>query len=164
MALALRATAATGDSFKRYAKSRVLELEKVLAEAAESGHGGVHKARRRLKALRSFFRMLRPAIGEEAFAEANAALRAAGHALAGARKAGAMLEAADKLAQSLGKDAACESARACCHPRGCRDGRRMRMRPKTRSPAGLNRRLIRFGSSGNRSMNGGCRSATRTST
>lgn len=110
MALALRATAATGESFKRYAKTRVLELEKVLAEAADQGHGGVHKARRRLKALRSFLRMLRPAIGEDAFAESNVALRTAAHALAGARKAGAMIEAADKLATALGKDISAANA------------------------------------------------------
>jgi CHAD domain-containing protein len=104
MAVALRQTAPAGDTLRRYAKSQVVELEKVLAAAAGKGHGGVHKARRRLKALRSFLRMLRPAIGDDAFRDANAALRTAGHALAGARKAGAMIEAADKLAGSTPKD------------------------------------------------------------
>lgn len=104
MAVALRQTAPAGDTLRRYAKSQAAELEKTLAAAAAKGHGGVHKARRRLKALRSFLRMLRPAIGEEAFRDANGALRAAGHALAGARKAGAMIEAADKLAAATPKD------------------------------------------------------------
>ena len=104
MAVALRQGAPAGDTLRRYARSQVAELEKTLEAAAAKGHGGVHKARRRLKALRSFLRMLRPAIGEEVFRDANGALRAAGHALAGARKAGAMIEAADKLAAATPKD------------------------------------------------------------
>lgn len=108
MALAIRQAVPAGDSLKRYAKSQVVELEKVLSAASEKGHGGVHKARRRLKSLRSFLRMLRPAIGDEAFREANAALRTAGHALAGARKAGAMIEAVGKLAKATEKTADAE--------------------------------------------------------
>jgi CHAD domain-containing protein len=106
MAVALRQGAPAGETLRRYAKAQILELEKVLAASAAKGHGGVHKARRRLKALRSFLRMIRPAIGDDAFRDANAALRNAGHALAGARKAGAMIEAADKLAAATRRDRA----------------------------------------------------------
>jgi CHAD domain-containing protein len=104
MAVALRQVAPAGETLRRYAKTQIGEMETVLAAAAGKGHGGVHKARRRLKALRAFLRMLQPAIGDDAFREANAALRNAGHALAGARKAGAMIEAAEKLAAATPKD------------------------------------------------------------
>jgi CHAD domain-containing protein len=64
--------------------------------AAENG-AGAHAIRKRLKFLRSLLRLLRPAIGEEAFRAANAHLRAAAMHLARKRQGEAMLEAVGKL-------------------------------------------------------------------
>lgn len=58
----------------------------------------VHGARRRIKQLRSLLRLLRPVLGEETFHAANGALRAAASALAGPRRAEALVAAARKLA------------------------------------------------------------------
>ena len=70
----------------------IAELEKLLAETGPGG--SVHGARRRIKQLRSLLRLLRPALGEERFREASIALRDAANALAGHRRAEALVAAA----------------------------------------------------------------------
>jgi CHAD domain-containing protein len=57
----------------------------------------VHGARRQIKRLRSLMRLLRTPIGEEAFQSVNDALRHAADALAGRRRAEALVAAADRL-------------------------------------------------------------------
>jgi CHAD domain-containing protein len=57
----------------------------------------VHGARRRIKRLRSLLRLIRPAIGENDYHAANGRLRAAADALAGRRRAEALVAAAAKL-------------------------------------------------------------------
>ncbi len=63
------------------------------AKAGESVHG----ARRQIKRARSLLRLLREPMGEEAFAAANASLRGAADALAGQRRAEALVLAAGGL-------------------------------------------------------------------
>lgn len=69
-----------------------------LLSATEPGQS-VHGARRRIKQLRSLLRLLRAALGEETYGRANAALRAAADALAGHRRAEALVTAAAKLGE-----------------------------------------------------------------
>lgn len=57
----------------------------------------VHGARRQIKRLRSLMRLLRAPIGEEAFQAANSALRSAADALAGQRRAEALVAASGRL-------------------------------------------------------------------
>jgi CHAD domain-containing protein len=57
----------------------------------------VHGARRQIKRLRSLMRLLRTPIGEEAFRAVNDALRNAADALAGRRRAEALVAAAGRL-------------------------------------------------------------------
>ena len=77
------------------ARQEAVALEALLA-ATERGQS-VHGARRRIKQLRSLLRLLRAGLGEAAYAEANAALRTAADALAGHRRAEALVAAAARL-------------------------------------------------------------------
>lgn len=67
-----------------------------LVAATEPGQS-VHGARRRIKQLRSLLRLLRHGLGEAAYHEANGALRTAADALAGHRRAEALVVAAARL-------------------------------------------------------------------
>jgi CHAD domain-containing protein len=75
------------------AELRALAAALKAARAAESVHG----ARRRIKRARSLLRLLREPMGEERFAAANGALRDAADALAGQRRAEALVAAAARL-------------------------------------------------------------------
>lgn len=92
-----------GEALKALARKSLAALAKDLKAG-----GGVHDARKRLKFLRSLLRLIRHGLGEEAFGRANGLLRAAAHALAGARRAAAMQEIAAKLkgAEELARIAA----------------------------------------------------------
>ncbi|MFO0991039.1 MAG: CHAD domain-containing protein [Hyphomicrobiales bacterium] len=93
-----------GEALRRLARSQLAQLAKELA-AAEKG-GNAHPSRKRLKFLRSLMRLIRPAIGEEAFQAANGHLRAAAMQLALKRHGEAMVEAVAKLRkQADGQDA-----------------------------------------------------------
>jgi len=74
------------------------ELAK-LGEALESARPGesVHGARRKIKSLRSLLRLMKPALGESAFRAVNDALRDAADALAGQRRAEALVAATEKF-------------------------------------------------------------------
>lgn len=85
-------------SLAALAASEMTALAELLAEARPGQ--SVHGARRRIKRLRSLLRLLRDGLGETAYRDANAALRAAADALAGHRRAEALLAAADKLGAS----------------------------------------------------------------
>jgi CHAD domain-containing protein len=65
-------------------------------KAAKPGES-VHGARRRIKRVRSLLRLLRETLGEERFAAANTSLRTAADALAGQRRAEALVAAAGRL-------------------------------------------------------------------
>lgn len=69
-----------------------------LLEPAEAGKS-VHGARRRIKQLRSLLRLLRQPMGETGYGEASIALRQAAQALAGQRRAEALVGAAERLQQ-----------------------------------------------------------------
>lgn len=73
-------------------------LAQIVAQAMPGE--SVHGVRRRIKQLRSLLRLLRPALGEEAYSAANSALREAADALAGQRRAEALVTAAGKLGKS----------------------------------------------------------------
>ena len=84
-----------GEALRRLARSQLAQVARELA-AAEKG-ANAHPIRKRLKFLRSLMRLLRPAIGEEAFQAANGHLRAAAMQLALKRHGEAMVEAVAKL-------------------------------------------------------------------
>lgn len=74
-----------------------------LLDTAEAGQS-VHGARRRIKQLRSLIRLLRHSMGETAYGAASTALRDAAQALAGHRRAEALVGAAEKLEQANGSE------------------------------------------------------------
>lgn len=75
-----------------------------LAAALKKARPGesVHGARRQIKRLRSLLRLLRAPMGEEAFRVSNGALRDAADALAGQRRAEALVAAASRLGGGRG--------------------------------------------------------------
>jgi CHAD domain-containing protein len=81
-------------------KTAARKLLKGLSEdlAAATAASSVHGARRRIKRLRSLLRLLREAIGEQAYAQANETLKTAADLLAGQRRAEALVVAAGKHA------------------------------------------------------------------
>ncbi len=91
----IRTDRPAGEALRRLSRKTLARLAKDLGRAAAGG--SVHAARRRLKFMRSLLRLLRPAIGKAAFAKADGRLRAAAHAIAGARRAEALQEAVAKL-------------------------------------------------------------------
>ncbi len=91
----IRTDRPVGEALRRLARQTLSALAKDLDRAA-AGHG-VHGARKRLKFMRGLLRLLKPAIGKAAFAKADRRLRAAAHAIAGARRAEALPEAVAKL-------------------------------------------------------------------
>jgi CHAD domain-containing protein len=94
---ALHQSVSAGDGLEHYLRSGLKNLERELGNGSERGAAAVHRARRRIKGLRAVLRMIRIAVGDEAFRQGNDALRQAGRALASARRMGAMVEAAEKL-------------------------------------------------------------------
>jgi CHAD domain-containing protein len=85
-------------ALKAEARSQLRSLAVALGKT-RPGHS-VHGARRQIKRLRSLLRLLRDSMGEDAFAAANGALRAAADALAGQRRAEALVVAAGRLGGS----------------------------------------------------------------
>ncbi len=86
----------TPAALKAAARKLLKGLSADLSQATAAG--SVHGARRRIKRLRSLIRLLREAIGEDAFAKANADLKTAADLLAGQRRAEALVIAAGKHA------------------------------------------------------------------
>lgn len=84
-----------GEALRRLARSQLAQVARELT-ASEKG-ANAHPTRKRLKFLRSLMRLLRPAIGEEAFHAANGHLRAAAMQLALKRRGEAMIETVAKL-------------------------------------------------------------------
>jgi CHAD domain len=93
----LHQSVSAGDGLKTLLRSGLKNLERELGKENEHGPAEVHRARRRIKSLRALMRMIRVAVGDDAFHKGNDALRQAGHALASARRIGAMVESAEKL-------------------------------------------------------------------
>lgn len=98
--MATAASLPTAAALKAAGSHEMAALAALLA-AAEPGHS-VHGARRRIKQLRSLLRLLRPAAGEACFAAVNGALRTAADALAGQRRAEALVAAAARLEGAAG--------------------------------------------------------------
>ena len=84
-----------GEALRRLARRQLTQLARELAAAERGAHA--HPTRKRLKFLRSLMRLIRPAIGEEAFQSANGHLRNAAMQLARKRHGEAMIEAVAKL-------------------------------------------------------------------
>lgn len=82
-------------ALKIMAEAELTSLEEAL-EHARPGES-VHGARRRIKALRSLLRLMKPALVEAAFENVNHALRDAADALAGQRRAEALVVSAGKF-------------------------------------------------------------------
>ncbi|WP_269930799.1 CHAD domain-containing protein [Aminobacter sp. HY435] len=83
------------------------EIEKVVAfldSARDSPEKGLHNARKRIKALRSLLRLVRP--GDEAFCRAeNDRFREMSKSIAGPRQATALIETIDRLIADFPEDA-----------------------------------------------------------
>ena len=62
----------------------------------------VHETRKALKRLRALLRLIRPAIGDDAFRHENAQLRDIGLSLSGARDRHVLLETVNKLEGAAG--------------------------------------------------------------
>ena len=80
---------------RKAAQGEASALAALLADTAPGQ--SVHGARRRIKQLRSLLRLLRPSFEVVAYNAVNDALRDAARALAGHRRAEALLTAAGKL-------------------------------------------------------------------
>jgi len=91
----IRTDRPAGEALRRLARKTLAALAADLDRAAATG--GVHGARKRLKFMRSLLRLMKPAIGKASFRKADRRLRAAAHAIAGARRAEAMQETVAKL-------------------------------------------------------------------
>jgi CHAD domain-containing protein len=77
------------------------QLEGAIARLEAVGEDpvdAVHDARKHLKKSRALLRLVRPALGTDAYRRENAALRDAGLALSGTRDADVLAETVDKLA------------------------------------------------------------------
>lgn len=101
--MAARFDLASPSNLTRSAQAEATALAALLA-ATEPGQS-VHGARRRIKQLRSLLRLLRAALGDATYREANAALRMAADALAGHRRAEALVATAAKHVAATGRDA-----------------------------------------------------------
>ncbi len=84
-----------GEALRRLARNQLAQVSRELV-GAEKG-ANAHPVRKRLKYLRSLMRLLRPAIGEDAFQAGNGHLRAAAIQLARKRHGEAMVEAVAML-------------------------------------------------------------------
>ena len=75
----------------------------------------VHETRKALKRLRALLRLVRPAMGDDAFKQENARLRDIGLSLSGARDRHVLLETVNKLegAAGLGRKGLVSGLRAC---------------------------------------------------
>jgi CHAD domain-containing protein len=91
----IRTDRPAGEALRRLARKSLAAQARDLDRAAAGG--GVHAARKRLKFIRSLLQLLRPAIGKSAWVKADRRLRAAAHAIAGARRAVALQVAVAKL-------------------------------------------------------------------
>src|SRR5262245_45470055 len=107
---ALHPSASPGDGLENLLRNGLSSLERDLGQDSEDAPAAVHRARRRIKSLRALLRMIRVAVGDEAFHHGNDALREASHALASARRMGAMVESAEKLKA----DGAWQMSTECC--------------------------------------------------
>lgn len=104
---ALRAGEPLADGLARVAGAQIDETTRRLRRP----DGGVsakdvHEARKSLKRLRALARLLRPALGEAAYARENGALRDAARQLAGARDAEVMVATLDALSAADDETAA----------------------------------------------------------
>src|ERR1700710_2227127 len=68
-----------------------------LERAEEDPVKAVHEARKHLKKTRALLRLVRPALGKQAYRRENDALRAAGLALSGTRDADVLVQTAGTL-------------------------------------------------------------------
>lgn len=93
--MARRLVAPSAAALKAVARAELRALAAALKKAKPGQ--SVHGARRKIKRLRSLLRLLRAPMGEEAFLAANGALRNAADALAGQRRAEALVTAAGSL-------------------------------------------------------------------
>ncbi len=91
------------DGVVRVARGQLLDAQQDL-NSPPSGDAGeaIHETRKRMKRLRALCRLARGTIGEQTYAEENAAYRDAGRGLAASRDAQVMLETLDALTQRAG--------------------------------------------------------------
>lgn len=84
------------DGTKRIAAEQIERAQRLLNENGDHAVA-VHETRKSLKRLRALLRLIRPAMGEDAFKEENARLRDIGLSLSGARDRYVLLETVNKL-------------------------------------------------------------------
>jgi CHAD domain-containing protein len=97
MAFRFKLTESFADGFRRIACE---QIDRASTQLREDGQPAVtvHETRKTLKRLRALLRLMRPAVGHEAFKAENAYLRDIGLSLSGARDRHVLLETANGLA------------------------------------------------------------------
>ncbi|MFA5898383.1 MAG: CHAD domain-containing protein [Hyphomicrobium sp.] len=91
------------DGTKRIAAEQIERAQRLLNDNGDQATS-VHETRKSLKRLRALLRLVRPAMGEDAFKEENARLRDIGLSLSGARDRHVLFETVDKLEAAGGLD------------------------------------------------------------
>ncbi len=94
---ALRLDEPLAAGLSRVAREQIDSVTSRLGNDATVGAADVHESRKSLKRLRALTRLLRPALGEEAYERENGDLRDAARHLAGARDAEVMVLTLDAL-------------------------------------------------------------------
>jgi CHAD domain-containing protein len=105
-----------GESFEEgFRRIAVEQIDRASAQLQQDDNQevAVHETRKALKRLRALLRLVRPAIGKDAFRSENSELRDVGQSLSGARDRHVLLETANKLdaAGAFGRKAIAESLR-----------------------------------------------------
>lgn len=85
-------------SVRTCAREQLARAAEQLERADEDPVKAVHEARKRLKKSRALLRLVRPALGKQAYRRENDLLRDAGLALSGTRDADVLVQTAGKLA------------------------------------------------------------------
>ena len=107
-----------GEPFEEGVRRIVVDqIARAQAQLGDKGYHAVavHETRKGLKRLRALLRLIRPAIGEDAFRRENTQLRDIGLSLSGARDRHVLLETANKLEgdAGMGRKGLIGGLRAC---------------------------------------------------
>ena len=102
-AFRVRPDEAVADGLRRAARGRLAEASDALARATDqAGHEeAVHLTRKSIKRVRATLRLSRDAIGDDAYAQENDALRAIARPLSDARDARVLIDTLEDLARSV---------------------------------------------------------------
>ncbi|HUU60859.1 MAG TPA: CHAD domain-containing protein [Acidimicrobiia bacterium] len=88
-----------GSGLKRICQEYLDRAGNALAHPTKGREAGIHTARKAIKRVRAMIRLTRDVVGEEAYRNENAVLRAAARGLAGARDRAVLVLTLDRLCQ-----------------------------------------------------------------